>query len=69
MNDHDHSGCGPHAGSRNPSSGRRLFLRDSGVAVLGLSMVPGFLQRAALAAVPENGRQKVLVVVFQRAHW
>lgn len=66
MNDHDHSGCSAHPESQSPASGRRLFLRDSGVAILGLSMVPGFLQRAALAAVPENGRQKVLVVVFQR---
>ena len=44
---------------------RRVFLREGSLAAVGLSMVPGFLQRAAMAA-PQNGRRKTLVVVFQR---
>ena len=43
---------------------RRVFLRDGGLAAVGLSMVPGFLYRTALAAAPA-GRRKTLVVVFQ----
>ncbi len=43
---------------------RRIFLQESGIAAVGLSMVPGFLQRAAMAAPSE--RQKTLVVIFQR---
>ncbi len=45
--------------------GRRVFIRQSGLAAVGLSMVPGFLSRTILAAQP-SGRQKTLVVVFQR---
>ena len=44
---------------------RRVFLKEGGLAVLGLSMVPGFLYRTAMAAQP-SGRQKTLVVIFQR---
>lgn len=44
---------------------RRVFLREGSLAVVGLSMVPGFLQRTVLAAAP-TGRRKTLVVVFQR---
>jgi uncharacterized protein (DUF1501 family) len=44
---------------------RRVFLRDGSVAALGLSMVPGFLRRAA-AATPQARRSKTLVVVFLR---
>jgi len=46
--------------------GRRVFLRDGAMSVVGLSMVPGFLQRATFAAAPGSGNGKVLVVVFQR---
>jgi uncharacterized protein (DUF1501 family) len=45
--------------------GRRVFIRESGLAAVGLSMVPGFLSRTVLAAQP-GGRQKTLVVVFLR---
>ena len=45
---------------------RRIFLRDGGLAVLGLSMVPGFVLRAVTAARPRLGRKKILVTVFQR---
>ena len=44
---------------------RRIFLKDSGLAAVGFSMVPGFLQRTVLAAAPSK-RQKTLVVIFQR---
>ena len=43
---------------------RRVFFKEGGLAV-GLSMVPGFLQRTVMAAAPE-GRRKTLVVIFQR---
>ena len=45
---------------------RRIFLKDGSLAALGLSMVPGFLQRAALAAAPNTGNHKILVAIFQR---
>lgn len=45
---------------------RRVFLRDGCLAAVGLSMVPGFLQRAAAAAPQKGGKNKTLVVVFQR---
>jgi uncharacterized protein (DUF1501 family) len=44
---------------------RRVFLRDGGLAVVGLSMVPGFLVRTLAQAAPTN-RRKTLVVIFQR---
>jgi len=45
-------------------SSRRYFLKQSGVAMVGMSMMPAFLQRA-IAATPSNGK-KQLVVLFQR---
>ncbi len=44
---------------------RRVFLKDGGLAVVGLSMVPGFLARTLAAAGPSATR-KTLVVIFQR---
>ena len=44
---------------------RRVFLRDGSLAVVGLSMVPGFLARTLHAAGPSATR-KTLVVLFQR---
>ena len=44
---------------------RRVFIKESGIAAVGLSMVPGFLSRTVMAAAP-TGRQKTLVVIFQR---
>ena len=44
---------------------RRVFLRDGSLAVVGLSMVPGFLARTLHAAGPIATR-KTLVVFFQR---
>ena len=45
---------------------RRIFLKDGALAVVGMSMVPGFVYRTALAAQPVLARNKKLVVVFQR---
>jgi len=44
---------------------RRVFLRNSALAVVGTAAVPSFLTRAALGAV-EGTRNKRLVVIFQR---
>src|ERR1700727_621620 len=46
---------------------RRIFLRNSALAVVGTAAVPSFLQRAAFGAV-DNGSlgNKRLVVIFQR---
>jgi len=45
---------------------RRIFLKDGALAVMGLSMVPGFVYRSALAAQPRIGKNKTLVTIFQR---
>src|ERR1041384_4542023 len=43
---------------------RRYFLKQGGIAMVGLSTMPAFLQRA-IAASPSSG-EKQLVVLFQR---
>src|SRR5260370_12288525 len=43
---------------------RRAFLKNGGVAMIGMSTLPGFLRRA-IAATPMPNRKK-LVVLFQR---
>jgi uncharacterized protein (DUF1501 family) len=46
---------------------RRVFLRNSGLAVVGTAAVPSFLTRAAFGAAQAAGaRTKRLVVIFQR---
>jgi uncharacterized protein (DUF1501 family) len=45
---------------------RRIFLRNSALAVVGTAAVPSFLTRAAFGAVDTPGRNKRLVVIFQR---
>ena len=44
---------------------RRIFLKDGGLALVGLSTVPGFLVRTLEAAGPTNTK-KILVIIFQR---
>lgn len=44
---------------------RRLFLKSSGLAMLGFGVAPAWLGRAVYAA-GRRGRNKVLVVIFQR---
>ncbi len=45
---------------------RRIFLRNSALAVVGTAAVPSFLTRAAFGAVEAGTRNKRLVVIFQR---
>ena len=45
---------------------RRVFLRNSALAVVGTAAVPSFLTRAAFGATETTTRQKRLVVIFQR---
>ncbi len=45
---------------------RRIFLRNSALAVVGTAAVPTFLTRAALGAIEPGARTKRLVVIFQR---
>src|SRR6187401_3021562 len=43
---------------------RRVFLKSSGISLLGLNALPPFLQRLTLSA--PSGNKKILVTVFQR---
>ena len=43
---------------------RRVFLKNGGIAMIGMSTLPVFLQRA-IAATPTSSKKK-LVVLFQR---
>src|SRR5262252_5304051 len=45
---------------------RRVFIRNSALAVVATAAVPGFLTRAALGAIESMGRNKRLLVIFQR---
>jgi uncharacterized protein (DUF1501 family) len=45
---------------------RRVFLRNSALAVVGTAAVPSFLARAAWGAADPGSRNKRLVVIFQR---
>jgi uncharacterized protein (DUF1501 family) len=45
---------------------RRIFLRNSALAVVGTAAVPTFLTRAAFGALDAGTRNKRLVVIFQR---
>ena len=51
-------------GVRSAKFSRRFFIKQGGIAMVGLSSVPSFLQRA-IASTPAEGR-KQLVVLFQR---
>src|ERR1700675_5217037 len=45
---------------------RRVFLRNSALAVVGTAAVPSFLTRAAFGAIDAGTPNKRLVVIFQR---
>ena len=45
---------------------RRVFLRNSGLAVVGTAAIPSFLTRAAFGAAETGTPNKRLVVIFQR---
>jgi len=51
-------------GVRGVKFSRRYFLKQGGIALVGLSAMPAFLQRAAAATAMPNKKQ--LVVLFQR---
>jgi uncharacterized protein (DUF1501 family) len=51
-------------GERGLKFSRRYFLKRGGIALVGLSAMPAFLQRAAAATAMPNKKQ--LVVLFQR---
>src|SRR5271157_1852789 len=51
-------------GTRKANFSRRYFLKQGGVAMVGMSMMPAFLQRAVAATPMPNKKQ--LVVLFQR---
>src|SRR5438105_3441816 len=51
-------------GKRPLTFSRRYFMKRGGIALVGLSTMPAFLQRA-IAATPSSGK-KQLVVLFQR---
>jgi uncharacterized protein (DUF1501 family) len=48
------------------SLSRRIFLRNSALAMVGVGSAPLWLQRAALADDAPGRRRKVLVAIFQR---
>jgi len=52
-------------GARPLKFSRRYFLRQGGVAMVGLSAMPAFLQRA-VASTPSTTGKKQFVVLFQR---
>src|SRR5258707_5985031 len=54
--------CGE--GARGLKFSRRYFLKRGGIALVGMSAMPAFLQRAAAATAMPNKKQ--LVVLFQR---
>jgi uncharacterized protein (DUF1501 family) len=45
---------------------RRLFLKNSALAMFGVGVAPAWLSRAAYAADAPSPRKKVLVAIFQR---
>src|SRR5215467_14098516 len=45
---------------------RRVFLRNSALAVVGTTAIPSFLTRAAFGAAEAGTRSQRLVVIFQR---
>lgn len=45
---------------------RRIFLRNSALAMVGVGSAPLWLERAAYAAEQQGGRKKILVAIFQR---
>jgi len=45
---------------------RRVFLRNSALAVVGTAAIPSFLTRAACGSIETGGKAKRLVVIFQR---
>src|SRR5438874_11385797 len=51
---------------RHMAISRRIFLRNSAIAMAGVGSAPLWLERAAFAGEQQGARKKVLVAVFQR---
>ena len=47
-------------------STRRVFLRNSALAMVGVGSAPRWLERALYAADAPSPRKKILVAIFQR---
>src|SRR6266705_3121868 len=45
---------------------RRIFLRNSALAIVGTAAIPAFLTRAAYGTAEPGTKNKRLVVIFQR---
>ena len=45
---------------------RRIFLRNSALAMIGVGTAPAWLKRALYAADAPAARKKILVAIFQR---
>src|SRR2546428_638998 len=45
---------------------RRIFLRNSALAMVGVGAAPGWLARAVYAGDSSTRRKKILVTIFQR---
>jgi uncharacterized protein (DUF1501 family) len=45
---------------------RRIFLKNSALAMVGVGALPAWLARSAYAATGASGRRKILVAIFQR---
>src|SRR5579864_7807491 len=45
---------------------RRIFLRNAGLAMVGIGSAPAWLQRALYAQDAPGARKKILVAIFQR---
>src|SRR5580700_5709329 len=50
----------------NMALSRRIFLRNSAIAMAGVGSAPLWLERAAFAGDQQGSRKKVLVAIFQR---
>src|ERR1700732_5428896 len=48
------------------ASSRRIFLRNAGLAMVGIGAAPACLQRALYAQDAPGQRKKILVAIFQR---
>ena len=45
---------------------RRIFLKDSALAMVGIGAAPMWLQRTMYASEGNGKRKKILVAIFQR---
>ena len=52
--------------TKERGSDRRVFLRDSALAMVGIGAAPLWLTRALYAADAPSPRKKILVAIFQR---